>query len=256
MAIDLELLITAKTYPLPSESYQELVCTAGVLKDGSFVRLYPIDYRYRPYWQWYKKYQWVRVTAERNAKDPRPESYRPVEGAVARPLGKPLTTKNNWAERKRWVLARGVQTMCGLQTFSQDQCSLGIVRPATVSDFVIEEADRDWKPKWKALFQQQRLFGPRQKPLEKIPYKFSYLFTCEDPSCTGHKKMIEDWEVGQLYRSMRDRYGKDVAVEKVKQKFFNQICAPSIETHFFVGTVLTHGTWVVLGTFWPKKDVR
>ncbi len=61
----LKVLITVKTYPLPSEGYQELVCTAGVLPDGSFIRLYPIDYRYRPYWQWYKKYQWVEVSSER-----------------------------------------------------------------------------------------------------------------------------------------------------------------------------------------------
>lgn len=255
MAQKLRVLITVKTYPLPSESYQELVCTAGVLENGTFVRLYPIDYRYRPYWQWYKKYQWIEVEAVKNPKDPRSESYRTVHGGDIRPLGEPLTTKDNWAERKRYVLAKGVQTMCSLQGLPQEQCSLGIIRPASVSGFPIEKTERDWKPKWKALFRQQRLFGPRQKPLEKIPYRFFYAFTCGDPSCRGHKMMIEDWEVGQLYRSMRDRHGENAAVEKVKQKFFDQICAANIETHFFVGTVLAYGTWIVLGTFWPKKDV-
>jgi hypothetical protein len=28
------VLITVKTYPLPSGKYEELVCTAGVLEDG------------------------------------------------------------------------------------------------------------------------------------------------------------------------------------------------------------------------------
>jgi hypothetical protein len=31
------------------------------------------------------------------------------------------------------------------------------------------------------------------------------------------------------------------------------MCASNIDTHFFVGTVLSHGTWVILGVFWPKK---
>lgn len=254
MAVTLKVLITVKTYPLPSETYQELVCTAGVLEDGSFIRLYPIDYRYRPYWQWYRKYQWVELEAERNDRDPRPESYRPFPDTEIRPLGEPLRTSNNWAERKRYVLAKGVQTMCGLRSLPQNKCSLGIVRPSRVSDFRVEAAERTWKPDWKDLFRQQRLFGPKQKPLEKIPYKFSYVFRCEAPHCGGHTMMIEDWEVGQLYRAMRDKFSsEEVAVEKVRQKFFSQICGAQVETHFFVGTVLSHGTWVVLGAFWPKK---
>lgn len=40
-----KVLITVKTYPHPSATYQELVCTAGVLGDGSFIRLYPVDFR-------------------------------------------------------------------------------------------------------------------------------------------------------------------------------------------------------------------
>lgn len=43
------VLVTVMTYPQPSLRYDEIVCTANVLEDGSLVRLYPIDYRYRPY---------------------------------------------------------------------------------------------------------------------------------------------------------------------------------------------------------------
>ena len=37
-----KVLITVTTYPLPSRSYDELVCTAGILEDGSWIRIYPI----------------------------------------------------------------------------------------------------------------------------------------------------------------------------------------------------------------------
>jgi hypothetical protein len=66
--------------------------------------------------------------------------------------------------------------------------------------------------------------------------------------------MIADWEVGQLYRKMRDDCGSEqTAICMVKQRFLEQICAPEIDTHFFVGTVLPYHTWIVLGVFWPKK---
>jgi hypothetical protein len=43
-----KVLITVKTYPLPSNKYQELVCTAGVLEDGRWIRIYPIPFRSLP----------------------------------------------------------------------------------------------------------------------------------------------------------------------------------------------------------------
>ncbi len=51
----LRVLITVKTYPIPSSKYDELVCTAGVTETGDFVRLYPINFRDLPYYQKFKK---------------------------------------------------------------------------------------------------------------------------------------------------------------------------------------------------------
>lgn len=52
--------------------------TAGVLENGDFVRLYPINFRDLPCNQQYRKYQWVEVDAVRHlGRDARKESYRP-----------------------------------------------------------------------------------------------------------------------------------------------------------------------------------
>jgi hypothetical protein len=56
-----KVLIAVMTYPHPSESHQELVCTAGITEAGEWVRLYPIDYRYRPKNQQFRKYQWIEI---------------------------------------------------------------------------------------------------------------------------------------------------------------------------------------------------
>jgi hypothetical protein len=37
-----KVLIAVKTYPSLSSKYDELVCTAGFLEDGSWIRVYPI----------------------------------------------------------------------------------------------------------------------------------------------------------------------------------------------------------------------
>lgn len=37
-----KVLICVKTYPTLSEKYDELVCTAGVKEDGSWIRIYPV----------------------------------------------------------------------------------------------------------------------------------------------------------------------------------------------------------------------
>ena len=68
--------------------------------------------------------------------------------------------------------------------------------------------------------------------------------------------MIEDWEVGALYWKLVDG-GRtpERAAEMVRDKFFHHLCAPSNDTHFFVGTVNRHPTsWVVIGLFYPKAD--
>jgi len=43
-----KVLITVMTYPHPSEKFRESVCTAGVTASGEWIRLYPVDYRYQP----------------------------------------------------------------------------------------------------------------------------------------------------------------------------------------------------------------
>lgn len=96
-----KVLVLVMTYPLPSRGYQELVCTAGITEAGEWVRLYPIDYRYRPLDQQFKKYQWIEVELDPKGagKDHRKESRRPVLESI-KILGERLSTKDGWKERR------------------------------------------------------------------------------------------------------------------------------------------------------------
>jgi len=51
-----------------------------------------------------------------------------------------------------------------------------------------------------------------------------------------HTAMIEDWELGVLYRREVERLGDEqAAVANVRKKFFDEICGPSKDTRFFHG---------------------
>ena len=79
--------------------------------------------------------------------------------------------------------------------YDRDQTSLGIIRPTRILDLKIENSDQEWKPEWQLVLNQFKLFGPQPKPLAKIPFKFSYVFECEDSS-KPHNAMIEDLGTG------------------------------------------------------------
>ena len=250
-----KVLITVMTYPHPSPGYQELVCTAGLTESLEWVRLYPVDYRYRPKGQQFHKYQWIEVVLDpqNRSNDNRKESRRPNLDSI-RLLGNPLSTKNQWAERRDLIDRAAHHTLNQLKALhATDKVSLGIVRPKRVLDLEIRDADPVWKPEWQNLFNQMALFGPPQKPLRKIPYSFHYKFECEDDD-QPHTAMCEDWELGVLFLNESVRLGSDKeAAESVKKKFLDELCRSDKDTRFSMGTVFPYNTWLVLGVFWPPR---
>lgn len=249
------VLITVTTYPHPSRGYKELVCTAAVTEAGEWIRLYPIYHRYLPPEMQFHKYQWieVRLAPRGISNDNRKESRRPDLESI-RLLGEPLSTKDGWRERRQIIDKLPHCTVNQLKAlYEEDLTSLGVVRPSRVLDLKIEKAERTWKPKWQGWAQQLNLFGPPTKPLTKIPFKFSYVFECED-SDKPHNAMIEDWELGMLYLNEMERLGSEKrATASVRSKFLDQMCAADRDTRFFMGTTHPFNTWIVLGVFWPPK---
>ena len=250
------VLVLVMTYPHPSETYQELVCTAGITETGEWVRLYPVDYRYRAAEQRFRKYQWIEVdlwpTGAGN--DNRKESRRPDLDSIV-VVGERLSTADGWAARRSIIDHLPHHTYKQLAArYDTDKTSLGIIRPTKIYDLEIRTADPAWKPEWNQLFSQLTLFGPPQKPLRKLPYSFHYIFECEDDT-KPHVAMCGDWELGVLFLNEVSRLGSEQgAAESVKKKFFDELCAPQKDTRFFMGTFFPYNTWLVLGVFWPPKQ--
>ena len=240
------IYIVVKTYPTISNEYAELVCTAGVLEDGSWIRLYPVPFRKLEDYQRYPKYTWIEVDVERNSKDFRMESYRPTLTTLS--VGnKPK--KVDWNERRR-IVFKNKRAYTNLQELYDkarvDGTSLAVFKPAKVLDFIAEPTERSWNADkleiLRGLSQQLNLFQTAEeieaeyKVVPKVPYKFSYIF--EDDSGRQSTLMIEDWETGMLYFNClkRAKGNENEAISKIRQKYFDDFITKDL--HFFLGTTL------------------
>ena len=245
-----EVFVVVKTAPHPSIRYTEIVCTAGITKKGNWIRLYPIDFRYLPFSRQYKKYQWIEVEVVKNIKDKRPESYRPDTETIK--VGKLIDEKKS-QERKMIILPT---LSADLEELKLGKMSLGIIKPREIMKFIVEPCSAQWSKKHQRVLVQQRLFEEQPKDLEKIPFKFSYKFFCQNQKCKGHICQIIDWEIYELFRNMQNKYQYDIdtILEKIKNKWIDQMWDKNRDSYLYLGTTMPFGTYVVLGVFWPKKE--
>ncbi len=265
-----KVLITVKTYPTLSAKYDELVCTAGFLEDGSWIRIYPIPFRKLEYDERYKKYDWIEVDIEKNTKDFRAESYKPISIEIAPKVVGHLDTNDFWKLRKDIVLKNVRTNLTELIADAKDPqkyTSLAVFKPTKILKFQIEEVDREWDKdelaQLDANAQQLNFFQNSENPfkvVKKLPYKFSYKFKDEDGK--ESTLMIEDWEIGQLYwNCLKTREGDEVkACEDVKKRYFDDF-AKTKDLYLFLGTtkkfhLRSPNPFIIIGTFHPMIKLQ
>jgi hypothetical protein len=252
--IDKRVLITVRTYPTPAWRGVEVSCTAGITADGQWIRLYPIPYRRLSFAKRFRKYQWIKVRVKKSS-DPRPESYEADIDSIEI-LTEPIPSDSGWKLRKEVVYPLKAESLCSLkaQRDTSNAPTLGFFKPGATHSFRIEVTGAEWTPEQKARLQQSSFFDvkPREE-LEKVPYAFSYRFTCSTRGCPGHELMCTDWEMGESYRKWSKQYGPDW--ERYFKKKYETEMILANDTHFFVGTLHEHpGTWIIIGLFYPRID--
>ena len=251
-----KVFVVVKTAPRPSKKHREIVCTAGITQNGKWIRLYPISFRYMNYFLRYSKYQWIEVEIQKSEKDPRIDSYNPSLASMQ--LGKKIPTGRDrkWNERKEIVLPTAKSSLDEIKKeYKKHKISLGIFKPKKIIDFIIEADNSDWSNSHQQVLTQQRLFGKQPKYLEKVPYKFSYRFVCNNRECKGHTMQITDWEIYELYRKIKNNYKKPLneVLGDIKNKWLNEMWGKNKDSYLIVGSVHMYPSFVVLGVFWPPK---
>ncbi len=202
----------------------------------------------------------------RNTSDFRPESYSPKLGvdeliSVFEQIG----TANEWAVRKSYVLKEvfaSMNELIALAKHPSQRKSLATLKPTRIVDFVIEEDERDWKPKWLEDLKQLNMFElpterGHKKLVRKLPYKFSYRFFSEGDK-EPRKMMIEDWEIGALFwNCLRNNDGDEqTALAQVRQRYFDEFIEKDL--YLFVGTTKQYhnvapNPFVIIGVFYPPR---
>ncbi|WP_460887967.1 hypothetical protein [Promicromonospora xylanilytica] len=256
------VLATVKAYPAMSSKYGESVCVAGLRLDSpepEWVRLFPVPFRSLPDDTQFDKYQVLALRAQRGTTDRRPESWKPDLGSLR--LGATVGTDNGkW--RRRWQIVEPLAdstTTCellkGAREHGQNAPSLGLIRPADISELVVET-----NPDYKTGSTEQLdvdLFGTERALLEATPFLVHYRYRCAAPTCRGHRQSIVDWESGQLARRNLRTHSLTEAKELQRKRFLDEMCAPGRETLFYVGNQHQHPiSFLVLGLFWPPKHSR
>lgn len=263
-----KVLISVKTYPTLSSKYDELVCTAGFLEDGTWIRIYPVPFRKLEKDDRYEKWRWIEIDLVKNESDFRPESFRPANIDNQIELLERVGTDNKWNARKEIALKNVYDDMSILidEAKNKDICtSLAVLKPKEIIDFIWEPCEREWdKKKLDKVYANQAqgsLFDVEEtkqffKVVRKIPYKFSYVFTTEDGKT--RTLMIEDWELGALYwNCLKTHKDEQTACEKVKEKYFDNFAFKK-DLHFFMGTTHRHhyvgpNPFIIIGVFYPPK---
>lgn len=264
-----DILITVKTYPTLSTKYMELVCTAGVTREGDWVRLYPVPFRMLDPNGKYKKFQWITAEIFKNTEDPRPESYKIYDFNKITP-GEEVKTDSSgeWHARRKLVTkhvyTNKVEIIRRAKALEMSLCTF---KPKTILEFEYEAVEREWDTKKLAEIEarniQGDLFAQDKNPFEvvnKLPYKFYYKFL--DDAGQVSRLMIEDWEIGALFWNClaRRKNNEEEAIADVRKKYFDDF-ALTKDLYLFLGTTREFHSrslnpFVIVGVFPPKPVIQ
>lgn len=257
----LRVLIWGKTYPELSTNHTETVCTGGVLEDGTPIRLYPVPLRYLGTAQQYQLYDWIEVPAERNPKDPRPESYR-VRSDDLRCVGHIASNpRDGWRERRDLIFRKPDWQFGAVEALQAAQQatgrSMGIVTPGRIEDVRLAprpaSARVEYERKWAEVVSQSDLFRTEYRELEFLPYDIKLLWRCAD-GCAGcasrpHDMKALDWGLLELARKTSWEKARDRLAELSDQR--------QHDFRLFMGNFRLHPTtFGIIGMWYPKHSAQ
>jgi hypothetical protein len=254
-----KVLVTVTASPEPSTQYGDTTCVAGIRVDSTpaeWIRLYPVPMRWFSESQRFHKYQVIEADLVPPTNDKRAESHRVVLDSL-KPVGEVI---KGWESRGKIVEQFVGPTMCDLnEGIKKDKNgpSLGLVRVRQLKSMKVGLA-RDWTDaEWAKIQnaqQQVALFGENPPPpLERPRLSGQITWFCEAPTCKSHTQTILDWEFTTFQRRLRG-VADDVAKEKIRAKFQDEICGPKNRVYFYVGNMhdmTKRASFSILGFYYP-----
>ena len=257
-----KILIVAKTYPTKSKKYTELVCTAGVDKEGNWYRIYPIPTKNLKEYEGFKKYTWIDAEIQKDKSDPRVESYKINVSSVK--LLDTLDTDKNWQFRKDILFkAKVYHSMKEIVNLANNENSLSLClfKPTKYLNvyFEVKKEEKMTQEEIKAyknananLFEHGSSCAVDFQVMPQLSHSIKIVF--EDKNGHKSKMSILDWEINQLFLKYKNT---KEAKEKVKEKLLWMF---DRDLYLCLGTMRQMHGWTsnpftIIGLFYPPKDI-
>ncbi|WP_437193512.1 hypothetical protein [Planctomicrobium sp. SH527] len=248
----IELMVNCKTYPAVSEKYVETVCTGGVQRNGEFVRLYPVPFRFLNSEEQYERWDIIQVRAYRTTRDKRPESWHFIPGTPIKKIG---STKENESERWQWMSK-------AVFASTEEMESRGLTNGCVE----IEPLELYWKPdlkEWSAsqlrVIHQGDLFakGGQMKGLsDVIPWQYRLKYREKSTGREFDGKVLA-WSYYAGYRSrIRDGKTELEALESVANTVRKSIFNDSRSVFAILGTHSRFGHWMISALYHLPTSIR
>lgn len=260
-----QILILAKTYPIPSAQYMETSCIAGINEHGVMRRLYPVSFRILEKEQQFRKWQWIDVSVKKAVGDNRPESFKVDVGSMN--ICHSIDTTNKWAARREWI--NKIPTFNSFEDIKINQSNkketLALLKPKRLIDLeILKSSSQDWTEEEKIKLMKDQIQGDlfsedeakkQVKTLRKVPYDFYYRYACDTPAGEiEDRHKINDWEAGSLYWNCQRRYGSNwekFFKEKLLEEFSQK------DLMLLMGNIHRFpDQWLIISLIYPPKSTQ
>ena len=209
-----EAFVLVKAAPRVSQTYGATVCCAAIDRNGQWVRLYPVSFRYLESRQQFKRwdkviYKWrrPRVMADQRSESRRVDD-RSIEIVGSLPIG----------ERHRLVARTAVTS---LKRERELERSLALLK-AEIIDFWHEKKSNDELNRDRAGREAIRAQGDmfsisKSIDAEASPIAFKYKYRDDDDEHVG---TCQDWETEATFLKRRHEFqSEELALEWMHQRF-------------------------------------
>ena len=206
-----ECFILIKAQPHRSSKYFETVCCAGVGRDQTWRRQYPVPFRILVDNQQFKRWNWIRYQFTKSKDDRRTESQKVI----------PETLKVIGSIRKN-ERASFLEPLIRASFADADSKreSLTLIRPKAFALQAVEkthEAIAIEAHKHRELANQLSMFDSTAKPLTPCPMRFVAKWRDQDGK--NHTHECDDWETAAAYNRFERLYGRAGAIDTLRTKY-------------------------------------
>ncbi len=239
-----QVLVLAVAYPENSKKYHDLVCIAGVTIDGEWRRLYPITFGEYNGLDIHKRC-WIEYQLSQKGNPDRRIESKKIEKGTLRVVDE---EQEDYAVVHETVNAHVSDLEYLAEAYKQEWVSMGVVKPV-LSGYQFKP-NEDYIP---TSTQQLDLDKNKAFEITKLEEKFQYSFKCGGDSCKGHTIVCIDIEAGELYRNCL-AYPPEERREKIADKLYWWM-RNERDLYFIVGTHSRFKSWLIVGLYYPKKDL-